>query len=128
MRLERLEVAGFTYRVMYKPIEARGLCDPQAQTITLHPDLSSDQQGEILLHEIFHAVEDAAGLNLSEAVIRAFGRGFWAVLKQTSELLAILQTLAVTQPPALERARVSDRQSARAAGVKAARGKGKHGK
>jgi hypothetical protein len=98
--LERVRVLGLDYRLESKTritsggAAQRGLCNPHRQTISILEGITPDQHGEVLLHEVLHAIEDGMGFDCDEATVRGFGRGLWAVVKDNPGFLELLATLA----------------------------------
>jgi hypothetical protein len=106
--MKQVHVLGHDYILEYRKspklngVVVRGSCNVEKQKITICTTLTHDQHGEVFLHETFHAISDAMGLDLSEEAITALGCGSWAVFKNNPEILELLARLAVTQPQNLE--------------------------
>lgn len=54
--------------------ECDGLCDPANQTILLRKGMGKQRRYECLWHELAHAMEFCAGLDLPEAKIELLGQ------------------------------------------------------
>jgi hypothetical protein len=90
------KVLGYHYRVEFKPVvtlegeEQRGLCHSDTQLIEVSSNLPKDQQREVLLHELIHAIEYGVGISLTEAQVTRLARAQLAVFKDNLDLAAFI--------------------------------------
>lgn len=89
-------VLGYNYQVEFKPeavfegVDNRGLCYPSTQIIEISTTMPKDQQREVLLHELIHAIEDGTGISLTENQVTRLARAQLAVFKENQDLAAFI--------------------------------------
>jgi hypothetical protein len=72
-------IGPYTYQVIEKEglevngAPAFGSCDSDNLTIYLDASTPEDKKRETLLHEVLHAIDDAAGIGLTEDQVKALG-------------------------------------------------------
>ena len=91
-----IRVAGRDWSVVtadLSDIQAVGLCDPAAHTITLHPDQSLVNEQDTLLHEVMHAVLRQQGRTYTaseERYVTALATGLLGTLHDNPSLVRFL--------------------------------------
>jgi sulfur relay (sulfurtransferase) DsrC/TusE family protein len=110
--MNTIRILGHDYLLEYTKnpktsgVIVRGYCDYQRQKIILEKTLTDDQHGEVLLHEVFHAISQGMNQDLTEEHITALGRGFWATVKDNPALLELIKDLAVTHSQKIDERKV----------------------
>lgn len=86
-----IKLGGFFYEVRRVPVVSkkerlRGQCNPAGGVILVADWQPEPMQRETLVHEVVHACEIAAGLELPEDTVRRLGRGLFALLRENPHL------------------------------------------
>jgi hypothetical protein len=68
--------------------EALGYYDDGEMIIVLRKDVAREQQQHVLWHEIFHACENAAHLELDEDTVERMARMTYAVIRENPDVIA----------------------------------------
>lgn len=77
---------------------ALGLCDRDTCTILIKEGMAPQKEAEVLIHEVFHAAWDGAGLNLDEypseeRTVNGLGYTWLQVLRDNPELFAYVNSV-----------------------------------
>ena len=88
-----IKLGGFFYEVRRVPVVSkkerlRGQCNPAGGVILVADWQPEPMQRETLVHEVLHACEIAAGLELPEDTVQRLGRGLFAILRDNPPLFA----------------------------------------
>ncbi|CAB4158364.1 hypothetical protein UFOVP700_5 [uncultured Caudovirales phage] len=70
--------------------DALGRCHTDLQEIHLRDNLSALQCLDVFLHEIFHYISDAQGLELTEQQVQVLGRAWAQLFQANTELLGFI--------------------------------------
>lgn len=103
-RPDSVRVAGRDYSIDYvlpHPLgtEATGICDNMAQKIVCLEGLTPLEEGDTVLHEVIHAVDFVAGLDLQERQVRHLATILLGVLQDNPQFATWLaQPKNVKQP------------------------------
>lgn len=85
----KVKLLGKIYSVVFKPLkDARGYCDPPDQrnkTIWIDSSLTDEEQLEVILHELIHAVDWPLSEEFCEARARDIARVLWRLGYRRSE-------------------------------------------
>ncbi len=66
--------------------------------LSVREHMQEDVQAQVLLHEIFHAIETSCGFNFSEKIIFGMANGFFEVLRNNPDLVAYLMSAGREEP------------------------------
>lgn len=90
----KLKILGKTYQIQYVPQDDLpsdyGECNNESQIIKVRTDLHTESQADVLLHEVFHAIDFATNSKMTERQIHALATGFLAVLLDNKETIGEL--------------------------------------
>lgn len=100
-RPARVKIVGKAYGVTYAPQAHPELNDPEdgelhgrirheSQQVYVLETLSLEQEQDTLLHEVFHGIEAAMGLDLEEDEILRLATGLLAVIKDNPTFVRYL--------------------------------------
>ena len=89
-----IRIQGHDYKVIYDrsigPREGRGGCHYGADCeITINPDNADSQQREILIHELFEAIESTFNLQLDHNIIQTFGAAFHQIIADNPHVFVL---------------------------------------
>ena len=85
MKPKTIKVVGKIYQIVYGEFQNRGLCEAVKQKISIDHDLPPDEERDTILHEVFHAIEDAMGIDMADRNIRCLATGMYAVFRDNPD-------------------------------------------
>ena len=87
----KLKILGKLYTVNIVSVNSLpndyGECNNEHQTIKVREDIHPENQADVLLHEVFHAIDSGMNLKLTERHVHGMATGLLAVIYDNPDFM-----------------------------------------
>lgn len=85
-----IKILGKPFKIIWKPAswfqkDDEGLCYAQQQIIYIQEGLAKEEEQDVILHEIIHALDHSMHLGLDESQVSRLASGLIALFKDNPE-------------------------------------------
>lgn len=79
-------------------LDLLGREDYKTATLSIREGMPQDVEAQVLMHEIFHALESAGGFTFTEKEIRGMNNGLFQILRQNPQLVEYIVNAGREEP------------------------------